>query len=615
LKSLGRDLKTGLKSLGLPAKAHEQALLQAAKAQASFEARLADLGTQALNNLEEKDEFGILLVGRSYSACAPEADKGIPDKFAARGVTVIPMDMLDGRPHAEDSTMYWATGRSILAAARLAAEHPRLHPVYVTNFSCGPDSFLIGYFREIMAGRPSLILEVDSHTAHAGIETRIEAFLDVIRHHRPRKRQTSASVPPRFQSPGLDHPQTRLLIPCLGEWSTPLAARAVRMQGLKASPLPPATADDLCLGRSHSTCKECLPLHLTLGSILNHIRSRPDNEHSVFVMADAEGPCRFGQYKVAISRALNRLQVERADLFTPNAVTGYRGLGEKTMLRVWAGIVIGDLFEQMRSLLLAAARDPNQAMETFSRMQEPVRKHMDRPRRELSGALRHAATILRAIPLKTPARNVPAILLAGEIYVRHDPISRQGLIERLAAKGLAVRTAPVSEWILYTDWLASKNIECRRGRRYHIRHWAKILVQASLQKIFASSGLVQSHAAEVDTTMQCARPYISPHLTGEAALTIGSILAEMGRPVCGAVSLGPFGCMPSRLAQAVLTPICTTSALHPDNPVRRALGPDHPLPFLALETDGHPFPQVVEARLEAFALQSLRIHAAVQGWI
>jgi hypothetical protein len=35
------------------------------------------------------------------------------------------------------------------------------------------------------------------------------------------------------------------------------------------------------------------------------------------------------------------------------------------------------------------------------------------------------------------------------------------------------------------------------------------------------------------------------------------------------------------------------------------------LPFLAVETDGSPFPQLVEANLEAFILQSMRVHERI----
>jgi predicted nucleotide-binding protein (sugar kinase/HSP70/actin superfamily) len=46
---------------------------------------------------------------------------------------------------------------------------------------CGPDSFLCSYFRRLMGTKPYLELEVDDHTAEAGMLTRCEAFLDSLR--------------------------------------------------------------------------------------------------------------------------------------------------------------------------------------------------------------------------------------------------------------------------------------------------------------------------------------------------------------------------------------------------------------------------------------------------
>jgi len=33
-----------------------------------------------------------------------------------------------------------------------------------------------------------------------------------------------------------------------------------------------------------------------------------------------------------------------------------------------------------------------------------------------------------------------------------------------------------------------------------------------------------------------------------------------------------------------------------------------PLPFLAIESDGNPFPQIIQAKLEVFLMQAARIH-------
>ena len=74
--------------------------------------------------------------------------------------------------------MYWYHGQRILKAAELVRQRDDLEAVYVTNFGCGPDSFLLSYFARAMGERPYLEVEVDEHSSDAGVITRCEAFLD-----------------------------------------------------------------------------------------------------------------------------------------------------------------------------------------------------------------------------------------------------------------------------------------------------------------------------------------------------------------------------------------------------------------------------------------------------
>ena len=53
-------------------------------------------------------------------------------------------------------SMYWPNGQKILAATRLVAQDNRLHAIYMSNFRCGPDSFLMHYVNEEMKGKPCL---------------------------------------------------------------------------------------------------------------------------------------------------------------------------------------------------------------------------------------------------------------------------------------------------------------------------------------------------------------------------------------------------------------------------------------------------------------------------
>ena len=59
----------------------------------------------------------------------------------------------------------------------LAAKRSNLHMVYITNFKCGPDSYIKHFAREA-AGAPLLVLQFDGHGNDAGYMTRCEAYLD-----------------------------------------------------------------------------------------------------------------------------------------------------------------------------------------------------------------------------------------------------------------------------------------------------------------------------------------------------------------------------------------------------------------------------------------------------
>jgi len=107
------------------------------------------------------------------------------------GVNCIPLDFLD--TDSVDVTdinqnMYWALGRRAIAAARMTRGRDNLHIIYITNFKCGPDSFITHFIR-CASGKPFLTLQFDGHSNDAGIMTRCEAYLDSIGVLRPWRRE------------------------------------------------------------------------------------------------------------------------------------------------------------------------------------------------------------------------------------------------------------------------------------------------------------------------------------------------------------------------------------------------------------------------------------------
>jgi predicted CoA-substrate-specific enzyme activase len=159
----------------------EQAIERGFAAHEAFKARLIEAGTEALASIARHNEHGIVLLGRPYNIY----DKGINLDIGTKvrkyyGANVIGLDFLDLDGYNTEQfldNMFWSYGTKILAAAAFVRDKPNLHIVYITNFKCGPDSYVKHYITEV-SGRPFLTLQFDGHNNDAGMLTRCEAYLD-----------------------------------------------------------------------------------------------------------------------------------------------------------------------------------------------------------------------------------------------------------------------------------------------------------------------------------------------------------------------------------------------------------------------------------------------------
>jgi len=599
------------------------------------------IGERALAELEaDPGKIAVVLFARSYNGFVEEAHMGIPHKLASRGVMVIPFDFLPLNNEKVRRHMYWGTGRLMLKAAGIVKRHPQLFGTYITNFSCGPDSFIVGYFREIMGRKPSLTLELDSHSADAGLETRVEAFLDIVSAYRqllarkqvvqtksnfvPAQTSTNNGVPIVITSSGEEVPVTdsrvKLLFPSMGQIASDSLAASFRGQGFNTYVHPPSDENLLKLGRANTSCKECLPLILTTGTLLNYVyNEKKDGEILAYFMATGSGPCRFGQYVVFMEDLVRRLELPDVVLFTLSSEDSYAGLSWAFRKRIFWAIVVSDIMEDIRSMILANASDPEKAIDVFYKEWAIILKELEKGDfLQLEKQLIETATRLSRLPMKLQPEAVPTILLTGEIFVRRDPLSRRHITEHLAERGFAAICSPVTEWVFYCDYLLDKGLD---DKRLSIMEKLKLKVkirnmnryEKRIKALLSRSNLVSAAPLDIQSIIDNAAPYISLKLTGEAVLTVGSSITEVISHTCGVIAIGPFGCMPNRLSEAILNEIMTGErkiVTDPENEKLRAIISDmEDLPFLAIESDGSPFPQLINAKLEAFCLRAERLHS------
>ncbi len=158
-----------------------QAVDAAFDAQDAFGRTIRRKGAQAMEALEKSGETAVVLLGRPYNIHDAGMNLSVGKKLRDYyGVNVVPLDFLglEEVDHRDvNSNMYWNLGRQILAASRIVSRHRNLHIIYITNFKCGPDSF-IKHFITKASGKPFLTLQFDGHSNDAGMMTRCEAYLD-----------------------------------------------------------------------------------------------------------------------------------------------------------------------------------------------------------------------------------------------------------------------------------------------------------------------------------------------------------------------------------------------------------------------------------------------------
>ncbi|NLK52071.1 MAG: hypothetical protein GX295_06465 [Syntrophomonadaceae bacterium] len=147
---------------------------------------------------DDQPGLTIGLLGHGYTLYDEFVSRQVIRKLRELGASVISQDILnettieEGNRHLP-KRMFWTLGRRILGGAFHFFETGSVDGIiHLACFGCGPDS-LVAELVEIEAHRrkdlPFMMLTVDEHTGEAGIVTRLEAFVDMIRRRQKYRRQ------------------------------------------------------------------------------------------------------------------------------------------------------------------------------------------------------------------------------------------------------------------------------------------------------------------------------------------------------------------------------------------------------------------------------------------
>jgi predicted CoA-substrate-specific enzyme activase len=151
------------------------------KMQKAFDNEISKKGLEIIE-AHSPEEPLVVVTGRPYNLHDERLNLRLGQNLAKIGVTAIPMDFLDisDVDLSDFPNMYWGLGSNILKTAKLIESNANYFGLHLTNFSCGADSFIEHFYKHVMNEKPYLILELDEHSAVAGVMTRLEAYKNVI---------------------------------------------------------------------------------------------------------------------------------------------------------------------------------------------------------------------------------------------------------------------------------------------------------------------------------------------------------------------------------------------------------------------------------------------------
>jgi len=603
-----------------------------AKQKSYFEA-VEKMGHQALEDARKADRPVIAILGRPYNAFTPEANMGIPRKFTTRGYSIIPFDILPFRDEIIFPNMYWFFGQQDLKASKLLKKEDNIYLTFVSNFSCAPDSFILHYVKWMMGQKPFLVLELDSHSADAGVDTRVEAFLDIIDGYRAKRNQFederydngmrfvcekmySGEYDLRIDNkktgeriPVIDNKRVKVLLSNMGNISTEYMGAAIRSLGINAEAMPVATAKTIQAARAHASGKECVPSHLVLGSALEFFFSdkyRKDELYLLFVPITT-GPCRTGQYYIFYENLFRDLRLENVVVFILSADNSYTELGPSFAKEMWKGLVLSDYLKDIQCSLLATAVDPVKAEKDYEHSWRKVMHAVEHNPKALWKELKHVAADVKKIPLKRKVADCPRVLIVGEIYVRRDDFAVGELIELMSERGIVVKVAGVSEWIHYLDFVREyalkKLIKLRKPgtrlfskpskdlKKLQIEEWWKHHIEKKILAILEPTGLIPKTPHDMRHIMKyTVKHFVNLELNSEIAVSSGSAAAAMDEGYSGIVNISPFACLIGRVIEGLFTPWAR----------------ERNYPTLSVEVDGNLLPPNIVNKLNIFMVNVLR---------
>ncbi len=147
---------------------------------------------------KKNNPIHLAVLGYPYMLYDPYVNLDLIKRLIDMGVYIITPEMLSEKDKQKQvgklkKSLFWSFSNDVIRSAYHLFENRNVDGIiHVTAFGCGPD-FIVDKLMEIDAkecGMPYLTISLDEHTGREGLNTRLEAFVDMLKIKKARKEAT-----------------------------------------------------------------------------------------------------------------------------------------------------------------------------------------------------------------------------------------------------------------------------------------------------------------------------------------------------------------------------------------------------------------------------------------